>query len=424
MSEFLTIADWRELLEELHLNDKSIAIGVFNLDGTLIDANHAMCYFLDTTLSLKNPVNKFVNPEFSRFTESVPDGNVFKGMLTIGNYSDISYTLDARVFKRGESIMVYAEADVIQLFHENNKLSHLNQEVNNLQRQLIKEKRNLQETLKELRDTQQMLIHSEKMNAMGKLVAGVAHEINNPISYVYLNLHSLEKYTAEFIQAYKELENLVQNNCDQGVIGLAGQIRERNDLDFIFDDVADMTKQSRIGIERVKAIVEDLRKFSRLDEADLKEIDLVSNLKATIAIAASELKNRNIACQLIAPEKLMVECYPGQLNQALLNVIINATQAIEKDGNLIIDVEKEKEKVKISVIDDGIGIPENIRDKIFDPFFTTKPVGTGTGLGLSITYKIITEMHNGYIKLESAEGKGTTFTIFIPLKQFDNKSLY
>lgn len=262
----------------------------------------------------------------------------------------------------------------VQLFNENNKLSLLNQQVNNLQRQLIKEKKNLQETLKELKDTQQMLVHSEKMNAMGKLVAGVAHEINNPISFVYLNLHSFEKYAGEFIQAYTELENLVQTNCNQEVIYLAGEIRERYDLDFIFDDLVDMTKQSRVGIERVKTIVEDLRKFSRLDEADLKEIELIGSLKATVAIATPEFRKRNIVFKLEAPEKLMVECYPGQLNQALLNIIINAAQAIEKDGNLNIEVIKEENKVRITVIDDGCGIPKHIKDKIFDPFFTTKPV--------------------------------------------------
>jgi signal transduction histidine kinase len=263
-----------------------------------------------------------------------------------------------------------------------------------------------------------MLVHSEKMNAVGKLVAGIAHEINNPISFVYSNLFSSGKIISDLTDSYAELEQLIKMNCDSVIINQVENIRGKNDFDFGFDDLLDMMQQSKIGIERVKTIIEDLRKFSRLDEAAIKQIDLISDLKATVAIAVPELKTRNINFQFIAPEHLIAECYPGQLNQAFLNVIINAMQAIGENGTIKIEITKSIDNVVIAVIDDGCGIPENVMSKIFDPFFTTKPVGSGTGLGLSITYKIITELHKGSIEVNSAEGRGTCITFSIPQTNF------
>ncbi len=394
-----------------------MAVGVFDLSGKLLDANQAMCYFLNADLIVKQAKNSFVNPEFTYFSSNTSAGLVFEGLLTIGDLEATSYSLEAKVFRKNNAILVFAEADVPQLFGENKKMSQLNQEVNNLQRQLIREKSNLQITLKELKDTQQMLIHSEKMNAMGKLVAGVAHEINNPIAFVYSNVFSLEKYIGELVQSYVELEELVKTSTDQEINGMANAIRKKYDLDFLVDDILDMTIQSKTGLERVKTIIEDLRKFSRLDEAEMKEIDLIDNISSTVGIAVLEFSKRNIRLKMDTPEKLMIECFPGQLNQALLNVIVNAAQAIEADGNITISVCEDGPVVLIKITDDGCGIPENIRSKIFDPFFTSKPVGSGTGLGLSITYKIITELHQGTIEVDSTVGQGSTFILSIPKKQ-------
>jgi len=408
------IKGWFDQVEELLLNGKSIAIAIFNTNGNLLDANSAMCYFLDTDMQHLSPNYSFVNPDFSTFVTG-ETGLVFDGLLTIGNHMDISYVLNSKVFRREAEIMVFAEADVPYLFEENKKMSILNQQVNNLQRQLIKEKKDLQNTVIELKETQQMLIHSEKMNAMGKLVAGVAHELNNPVSFVYSNIFSLEKYIAEIIQSYHELEELISKQAGD-LTATVAELREKNDLNYLLNDIVDMTRESKIGIERVKTIVEDLRRFSRLDESEIKQVDLIENIMSTISVTRSEIAQKNIQFNLSAPNRLQVECYPGQLNQAILNILINAVDAVDLGGNILMRVATDDKNVIIEVKDDGCGISKEILSRIFDPFFTTKPVGKGTGLGLSITYKIIHDLHHGNIEAVSAPGHGTNIRLSIPGK--------
>lgn len=407
------ITGWTDLIGDMLLEGQSIAIGIFSIDGRLLDANAAMCYFLDTDLLNLCPKNEFVNPAFTTFVASQAE-TVFEGLLTIGNRRNTSFVLNAKVFRRADKIIVFGEADIRQLFEENDKMSSLNQQVNNLQRQLIKEKKNVENTLADLKDTQQMLIHSEKMNAMGKLVAGVAHELNNPIAFVYSNMFTLEEYISQIFQAYSEIEKLISNEANPQLKEAVAEIRKKNDLDFLTADIEDMTKESKNGIERVKAIVEDLRRFSRLDESDIKQVDLVENIRSTVSVARSEISRKNITFNMKGPANLQVECYPGQLNQAILNVLFNAIDAVAMGGNISMALTDEENNVNIIVSDNGCGINEEIKDKVFDPFFTTKPVGSGTGLGLSITYKIIHDMHHGTISIESEPGKGTQVIITIP----------
>jgi len=319
------------------------------------------------------------------------------------------------VFRRDSTILVYAELDAPSLIEENNKMSVLNQEVNNLQRNLIKEKKKLQEALTELRDTQQLLIHSEKMNAMGKLVAGVAHELNNPISFVYSNLFTLDKDIAVVFKVYAEMEALIASSDQPSLAEAMVSLRTENDLDFLREDITDMTKESKVGIERVKTIVEDLRKFSRLDEAELKSVNLLETIRSTLSMVRPEIAKADIKFELSVPD-IELECYPGQLNQAIMNVLINAIQAVEKGGIIRLTVHELETQIQLIVTDNGCGIPAEIKDRIFEPFFTTKPVGTGTGLGLSITYKIIHDLHQGSIDIQSEPGHGCTVVLTIPKK--------
>lgn len=410
-------AGWADLICSLSTNGQSVALGLFNTEGKLLFANGPMCYYLNTTETELQARNFFVNPQFDSFVNG--EGLVFEGYTTIGNYADSSFVLLAKVYKQANQIFVFAEPNVPELFENNLKLSELNQQVNNLQRQLIKEKKNLELTLSKLKETQQMLIHSEKMNALGKLVAGVAHEINNPIAFVYSNLHSMGNYFDDIFTTYQHLERLIAKSYNEKLSEEAQRLRKNADLDFLREDIDDMLSETKTGVDRVKTIVEDLRRFSRLDEAESKTIDLIENLRSTIAIIRVQMDPKRIKFRFDAPEKLVINCFPGQLNQAILNLLINAIQAVPDEGEVSMKVASDHKEVQIIIEDNGPGIPPDIQNHIFEPFFTTKPVGSGTGLGLSITYKIIVELHKGSIAVQSASGKNTSFCITIPQKQVE-----
>jgi len=260
--------------------------------------------------------------------------------------------------------------------------------------ELEEKNRNLEELFNELKETQSQLIQSEKMSSLGQLVAGVAHELNNPIGYLYANMKELQKY----IDLLKQSEK--------------GKIEAS--VEYIKEDIDQLILESVEGSKRVKIIVENLRKFSRLDEAEFKYADIHEGLDSTIMLIEKELGER-VKLHKNYADMPPVSCMPGHLNQVFLNMLLNAVQAIKGDGNIWISTAIEDDKVIITFKDDGKGIPKKSIDKIFEPFFTTKPVGMGTGLGLSISYGIIQE-HGGEIKVKSKKKNGTTFIISIPYK--------
>jgi two-component system, NtrC family, sensor kinase len=287
----------------------------------------------------------------------------------------------------------------------------------------------LQATLQKLKATQSQLIQTEKMSSIGELVAGVAHEINNPVNFIHGNLSYLHEYTCGLL----ELVELYQASNVEPLPNIQEKLDEL-DLEFLSSDISKILRSMQMGTERIRDIVLSLRNFSRLDESEVKKADIHAGIDSTLTILQHRLRatpNRPEIQVVKNYEKLpSIECCPGQLNQVFMNVIGNGIDAIEesdrqncteavssKTGVICITTEcVSKEWIKIRVADNGIGISETIKSRLFDPFFTTKPVGQGTGLGLAVAHQIIVEKHRGTIEVNSTVGEGTEFAIALPSK--------
>ena len=272
-----------------------------------------------------------------------------------------------------------------------------------------------------LKENQTQLVHSEKMASLGQLAAGVAHEINNPVGFVTSNLGTLAEYTEVFtrlLDAYQTLTDQLspdQSAAGQDILHGITEIRETEDLDFIREDIDALVAESLNGMHRVKEIVQGLKSFARVDEAEMQIADVNEGIEATLKVVWNELKYK---CKVHTKLKALpqIRCYPGQLNQVFMNLLVNAAHAMEERGAITIETEMTDSDVVIRISDTGVGIPEEHLSKLFNPFFTTKPVGEGTGLGLSISYGII-QKHGGRIEVDSAVGRGTTFTIYLPIQE-------
>ena len=268
------------------------------------------------------------------------------------------------------------------------------------------------EAFEQLKSAQSKLVESEKMASLGVLTAGVAHEINNPVTFISGGIESLEDNYADIENLLKEIKSVKNNEDTKAQWEKIEQIKTDINLDRILSEMKDLFQSVKNGANRTSEIVKGLRNFSRLDENDMKRANLEEGLNNTLVILNNKFKNR-IELKKEYGNIPEIECYPGQLNQVFMNILSNACDAIENEGEITVQTRSENEKVYISIKDNGSGMPEEIRAHIFEPFFTTKPVGKGTGLGLSISYGII-EKHKGTIHVKSEPGKGTEFTIILP----------
>ncbi|MBE9180197.1 hybrid sensor histidine kinase/response regulator [Oculatella sp. LEGE 06141] len=285
----------------------------------------------------------------------------------------------------------------------------------------------LQQTLQELQQAQVQLIQSEKMSSLGQMVAGIAHEINNPINFIYGNLTHANEYVKDLLA----LVRLYQKYYSDPPEEIAEEI-QAIELDFLEKDLVKLFQSMQVGSDRIREIIKSLRTFSRLDEAEIKAVDLHENIDSTLMILHHRLKAKSdkLSIEVVKDYGVLpkVECYPGQLNQGLMNILVNAVDVLE-DKSLdwanqkrpgIISIRTQvinSDWVAIYITDTGSGMSEEVRSQLFNPFFTTKPVGQGTGLGLSISYQIIVEKHGGKLTCHSTPGEGATFVIEIPIRQ-------
>lgn len=280
-----------------------------------------------------------------------------------------------------------------------------------------KSKEELARTLEYLKGTQSQLVQSEKMASLGQLTAGIAHEINNPINFVYNGIDTIKMSFDELLVIVDKYCELDEEGADKEAI--LEEIKELKE-DYVFDellvDIQELIADVKKGAVRTMEIVKGLRVFSRLDEEEMKVANVNESIDATLVLLKNKTKNRIDIKKYYDDSIEEINCFPGQLNQVFMNILNNAVQAIpedKRDGEIQIYTENQQEHVMIRIKDNGAGMPEQVKKRIFEPFFTTKPVGIGTGLGMSISYGII-EKHNGNIYVTSEEGKGTEFTIQIP----------
>jgi hemerythrin-like metal-binding protein len=333
-----------------------------------------------------------------------------------------------RLGKTEDGALAIYSSSLLDLFtlltERNQRLVVVNEEVRRSQAALaeanlsleirVKERtRDLSETLEKLQHTQNRLMQSEKMAAVGQLAAGVAHEINNPVGFVTSNMGSLSDYVGQLFALIDQYQAALSSLPTEHRAAMQ-EASKKIDLDYLREDIPTLLEESRDGLSRVKSIVMGLRDFSRMDDGKWVPNDLMQILESALQIAGNEIKHKaSVVKELVSLPP--VACIPSQINQVLVNLLVNAAQAVTSPGTITLRSGVQGESVWLEISDNGCGMPEEVKNRIFEPFYTTKDVGKGTGLGLSISWEIV-QRHNGEIEVTSVPGEGTTFRVTLPIE--------
>lgn len=378
----------------------------------------------DPRIGPNNPEYQRANIKSSLVVPVQANGQLY-AILYINQCSHIRY------WSKNDQKLAQAVADQLAIsIHQ----AHLYAQARAAAAKATAQAQQLSQLLHDLQQSQAQLIQTEKMSSLGQLVAGIAHEINNPVNFIYGNL----TYAHNYIQELLELIRLYQKYYPNPAPEIIAHCKEI-DFEFLCDDLPKLLKSMKMGAERIREIVLSLRNFSRIDQAEMKQVDLHEGIENTLLILHNRLKGKNGHHKIKVVKEYgnlpLVECYPGQLNQVFMNIISNSIDAIESynqqrspeeirnnPSQITIRTElEEPDWVIVRISDNGPGMSESVRARLFDPFFTTKPVGKGTGLGLSISYQIVVQKHGGMISCQSELGKGTEFCVKIPLRQAKEK---
>ena len=355
-------------------------------------------------------------------------------IVLLKNSSFISWEQRPSLFKfsssrpiTGYNNIMFQNCSMYPIEDENGEVSHICITINDVTSTAIsqlkvkkalerisEEKRTQQKLIGKLEEAKDQLVQSEKMASIGQLAAGVAHEINNPVGFIKSNFSSLKRYGKDLHAVIEKYNGIIKELEKTQTQTEVDQINEEFDIEFITEDIQNLLSESFEGITRIEDIVNSLKDYSRSDN-QWEQADINTHIENTLKIVSHELKYV-ASIEKDYGEIPLVECLPMQIGQVMMNLLVNAGQAIQEDGKIIIKTREENNKVIISVSDNGKGITKEHLAKIFDPFFTTKPVGQGTGLGLSLSYNII-QKHNGEMSVESEVGKGTEFIIQLPIQQ-------
>lgn len=404
-------------LESLLATASSVAVARFARDGILVQATPR---FLEVTGALVGT---------SKLTHIVAEGQraEMAALLSGGELPEIRryvhfatgvqppVSLLVAWAWHGDELLLVGEVPIADLDATQTMLVKLNARVSELARENAKKSAQLQHALADLQQAQTMLVHREKMAALGQMTAGVAHELNNPLAYVKNNLYLLGRG----IEALLGFVNIIGEDLDSIEVSNPALFEalldavEAIDLPALSQHLPELVASTDAGIDRATGLVASLRTFSRLDEAETKTIDLNESLAAAMEFLAFQIKETDTQFDVDWGELPPVTCAPGHLNQAVFNLVTNAIQASSPGGHVVLSTRLVGHEVHIGISDDGPGVPEDIAERVFDPFFTTRPVGEGTGLGLSIANTIVAA-HDGRITLQSPPDGGAIFTICIP----------